>query len=403
MLSIRKTLVQSNIQNVFLAILLASITALAPLGIDTYLPALPLMAIDFGSSVQIIQTSISIFFIGLALGQFLGGALSDNFGRKPILIIGLFGFMCTSTALVWVDQVVYLLALRFLQAMSGGLAMVNSSAIVNDRYVGLERTRMFALTSLIMASAPLIAPAIGSILLHFFQWQAIFIFLSIYAAIILVATLISLKDYSTPTKTTGLKELFTPYKVVLTNIRAWRYLLLSSSATSVMFIFLTNAAFAYMEFFHVSKELFPVLFASNLLAMMILNRASSFLLRWLSPLQLLLTGSMLQFIAVSLFVIGNATGLSLEMMVSLMILAIGSLGLISPNAMSLYMQSFSSAAGSASAMMGIFNFGCGALMGALSSLLIHEDLLPMSLLMWLMAVITVYLSYLANNMQDASH
>ncbi|NRB38524.1 MAG: multidrug effflux MFS transporter [Pseudomonadales bacterium] len=377
-----------------LAILLASVTALAPLGIDTYLPAITQMATELDTSVQRVQTSISIFFIGLALGLFFGGALSDRMGRKPMLIIGLSGFMLSSLALVFIEEVSFLLPLRFFQALFGGLATVNSPAIVRDRYTGKDSARMFALTGFIMTCAPLIAPAIGSLILSFFPWQVIFVFLTLYALVMILVVSFYLEESCVPDKSRDLKHLFSSYQLVIKNTKALPYVLLTACATAVMFIFLTNASFAYMQLFDVSKELFPVLFASNLLVMMALNRLSSYCLRWFSQSQLLLAGCVLQLLAVTAFVIANVIGLSLSMMVPLMMLSIGALGLITPNTMSLYMQCFSSAAGSASALIGIFNFGLGAIMGTVSSLLIHDHLLPMAICMWVMAAVAMSMACL---------
>src|SRR5690606_11116214 len=145
-----------------LAAILAGLVAVAPFAIDTYLPALPLMAGDLNTSIEWIQASIPAYLIGGAIGQFFGGPLSDQIGRKPV---GLFGLLlyAASSLLIWqCTSVEALLVLRFTQALGGGSATVIVAATVRDSQDGKDAARMMALIGLIMTIAPLLAPAVGA-------------------------------------------------------------------------------------------------------------------------------------------------------------------------------------------------------------------------------------------------
>ena len=115
-----------------LIILLALLTSVTPLSIDTYLPSMPEIARSLHVNIEKIEITISIFLISFALGQLFGGALSDRYGRKKIALIGLSVFTLANFALYFSNSLQELYIYRAIQAFSGGLAIVNSSAMVRD-------------------------------------------------------------------------------------------------------------------------------------------------------------------------------------------------------------------------------------------------------------------------------
>jgi len=127
-----------TIAPVRLAIMLGTLVALGPLAIDTYLPALPTMADDFGVAVHRIELSVSVYVLGVALGQWLGGPLSDHFGRKPVAYVGLSVFFVASLAITVCSEVAWLYGLRVLQALGGGATVVIAAASVRDHFNGRE-------------------------------------------------------------------------------------------------------------------------------------------------------------------------------------------------------------------------------------------------------------------------
>ena len=170
-----------------LPLLLALLTAIAPLAIDMYLPAMANMASSLNSDIHHVELSVSTFLLGFALGQITGGPLSDSFGRKPIIYLGLAIFGAASLSLIWVTSLDELLILRVVQAVGGGLAVVNSTAIVRDNFDGADIARVLSMIAMIMMAAPMIAPMLGSLVLHFSQWQTIFAVLAAYSAVLILS------------------------------------------------------------------------------------------------------------------------------------------------------------------------------------------------------------------------
>ncbi|HHL32635.1 MAG TPA: MFS transporter, partial [Oceanospirillales bacterium] len=190
-----------------LAPLLALIVALSPFAIDTYLPAIPTMAQFFQVNIQLVELSIPLYLIGFALGQIIGGPISDNYGRKWIGIFGLSLFFSTSFLITFTDNVTQLWVLRFVQAFGGGFGLVICSAIVRDLYDGKDAAKIFTLIGFIMMIAPLIAPAIGSIFLYYFNWQAIFSLLAIYAFLQIIIIFFFIPDTKKLRKVAGYPHL----------------------------------------------------------------------------------------------------------------------------------------------------------------------------------------------------
>ena len=164
-----------------LPLLLAMLTAIGPLSIDMYLPAMAAMAGSLSSDIHHVELSVSTFLLGFALGQITGGPLSDRVGRRPVIFLGLILFGIASIALTYVSSLDGLLLLRGLQAIGGGLAVVNSTAIVRDNFDGTDIAKVLSMVAMIMMAAPLAAPLLGSLVLSFSGWRSIFGILSAYA------------------------------------------------------------------------------------------------------------------------------------------------------------------------------------------------------------------------------
>lgn len=167
------------------ALLVAANTALAPFAIDAYLPAIGVLAENINASIHHTELSISMFLFGFAIGQLCFGPLSDRVGRKPVLLSGLVVFMLASLMITTVDSLPSLLVWRFIQALGGGACVVNSAAIVRDCFSGREAAKVMSTMAMIMMLAPLVAPAVGSLLLHIAGWWLIFVFLAAYAGFLL--------------------------------------------------------------------------------------------------------------------------------------------------------------------------------------------------------------------------
>jgi DHA1 family bicyclomycin/chloramphenicol resistance-like MFS transporter len=177
-----------------LAVILGALTAVGPLAIDMYLPALPTIAREFGVDVASVQISLASYFAGIAIGQAFYGPLSDAVGRKPALAFGLFVFIASSIGCAWAESVRALVAFRFLQALGGCAPIVIPRAVVRDHFDQVGSIRMLSMLMLVMGLAPILAPLIGGQLLLNFGWRSVFWVLATYALMWLVLVALRLPE-----------------------------------------------------------------------------------------------------------------------------------------------------------------------------------------------------------------
>jgi len=373
-----------------LSILLAIVVALTPFAIDMYLPAMPVMAVYFSTSIDQIEISLPLFLIGFALGQIIGGPISDNYGRKLIGIAGFSLFTVASVLILFAPTVESIWILRFVQAFGGGFGAVIAAAIVRDLYDGKDSAKIFTLIGLIMMVAPLIAPAVGALMLENFGWKSIFVVLAMYAVVQVMIIGLMLPETKTLRlmrghQRAGPKQV---YKMIIARRQSLGYLLCQAFVAGGMFAFLTEAAFMYIEYYGVSTGNFPLLFGANILVMMFFNRLNAKLLDHYSSRQLLKLGLTVSLVSISLLLLLYATGtLSLWSNVLLIMFTLGPLGIIGPNNMVSFLECFSRNSATANAVMGTFQFGLGAIVGLTVSVLHNGSLLPLFSLMFLCALI----------------
>lgn len=153
---------------------LAGLSVLGFLATDMYLPAFAAIQADLQTPASAVSASLSLFLAGFAAAQLLWGPLSDRYGRKPVLLIGLTIFALGSLGMLWVENAATLLVLRFVQAVGVCAAAVIWQALVTDYYPSQKVNRIFAAIMPLVGLSPALAPLLGSWLLVHFSWQAIF-------------------------------------------------------------------------------------------------------------------------------------------------------------------------------------------------------------------------------------
>lgn len=365
------------------ALLVAANTALAPFAIDAYLPAMGIIAESIGASIHRTELSISVFLFGFALGQLCFGPLSDRMGRKPVLLGGLMVFMLASLAITTVDSLPTLLAWRFLQALGGGACVVNSAAIVRDCFSGREAAKVMSTMAMIMMLAPLVAPAVGSLLLHIAGWWLIFVFLAVYAGFLLWllgTRLPETRDMSLPAASP--RQVIRNYASVLKHREGMGYICAVASSFAGLFAFVTASPFLYLDYFGLSPSTYPLVFGVNVLVIALSNRVNIHLLRKRTPQQNLRLGLFIQLVAALSLVSVTALNMaSLFIVVPLIMLFTGMIGLITPNAISSLLDHFGRISATATALLGGIQFSGGALAGVMVGLFEVEHLWPMVLTM----------------------
>ena len=350
-----------------LSLLLAMLVAIMPFSIDTYLPAMTDVATSLGSSVHLVEKSLSTYLLGAALGQLIGGSLSDLKGRKPICLIGLCIFIVTTAIITQITQVEWLIGMRMVQGLGAGMATVIVPAMVRDRYTGVQAAQMFATIGIIIMIAPSIAPMFGAIIHDLFGWQAIFGFLLIYG----VALLCSMGRFlpqNKPQRAPGeafWSGVFSRYRAVLKTREAMGFLLLQGFCFSCMFVFLTESSWVYKHYYGLSNKEYAWAFMLNIVAMACFNRLTAFRLKnGAQPHKILLSGLAVQICTGLTLLVWSLMALPpFPVLVLLVMLTIGAQGLIVPSNQAIYMSYFSREAGSANALLGsgmqLIAFGIG--------------------------------------------
>ena len=181
-----------------LILILGSLTALGPFSIDMYLPGFKAIAKYLHTSTDEVALSLSSYFIGIAAGQLLYGPLLDRFGRKNPLYWGLGLYIVSSMGCFFSSSLEMLIALRFFQAVGSCAASVAAMAMVRDLFPVEDNAKVFSLLILVLGASPMLAPTAGSYITAAFEWQVIFLVLTIIAVLILLSVIFWLPESYQP-------------------------------------------------------------------------------------------------------------------------------------------------------------------------------------------------------------
>src|SRR5699024_1267459 len=184
----------SSYNKIWMVIILGLLTAFGPLSMDMYLPSLPTVADDFGSTASLAQLSITSCLIGLALGQLVFGPLSDIVGRKKPLIITVTIYTIVSLLCYFSPSIWLFIILRFIQGTAAASGIVIARAASRDMYSGKELTKFMALLALVNGAAPILAPLFGGVILNWFTWRTIFVFLAMIGLVMLISVSFTLPE-----------------------------------------------------------------------------------------------------------------------------------------------------------------------------------------------------------------
>lgn len=371
-----------NMPNLALLIpMLAAIVAITPLAIDMYLPAMSTLALSFHTDITVVQQSLSIYLAGYALGMLCFGPLADRIGRRPMVIIGLTGFMLTSLFIGLAGEIEYFLAFRFLQAFIGAAATVVVPGYIKEVY-GENTAKGMSYVSLIMMLAPLLAPSIGSLILEIGDWHLIFFIQAAYALLLLSLVLMCLKMPSDRDNTSRSQKSFLgAYATVFTR-QGVKLNITSGVLTSfAFFCYLTASPFVYMEVFALDKSMFALLFSANVGSLMLANIINTRIVSRFGSLRMLHVSTFLGAIAAAGLLAVNLLELSYHFTVLMLMPLMGCLGVMSVNADAIVLMKFKQETGTATAVIGTLRFGCGALAGPLLAFFYDGSAVPFSALM----------------------
>ncbi|WP_054013292.1 multidrug effflux MFS transporter [Pseudoalteromonas sp. R3] len=368
--------------------LLASIVAITPLAIDMYLPAMLVIADSLGTGMPQVQVSLSIYLAGYAIGMMVFGPLADQLGRRKLALFGLGGFAVSSFSIAFSSDVSQLWFLRAAQAFTGSAATVVVPGIIRHIYQA-NTAKGMSYVSMIMMVAPLIAPSVGSAILGLASWQWIFLTLASYAVVVMILAyfyLVEVPIYESDKR--GLHLFLDSYATVLGKRSALPDVLSSMLVSFGFFCFLTSVSFVYLDYFGVSEQLFGVLFAFNVVALMLGNFINTRLVPKVGSRKMLYYGLLLGLLSASALLVFSLMDLSLYYIVLSIAPLMMSLGVSAANADALILLEFEKNSGTATAVIGTLRFGSGALVGPLLALLHANNTVPFSAMMFGAVAIT---------------
>ena len=371
-----------------LTFIFAALAALSPLGMDTYLPAVPAYSQSLGISSEQASWTLSNFLVGLGLGQVFGGAISDQIGRRPIALCGTLVFFASCIALIFFQSYVYALLFRFLQGVGSGLLMVSGIAMVKDTTnpKGLA-DRMSQVTFIIMIT-PLIAPLLGSLLLHW-GWQSIFLVCAIAA--LLMYFFFYLKVPETHSKKTGHFSFISGYKqfvyVVQHRIEGKRVAIFQAFSltfcASIILMFVTTAPSILMGYYELNAHQFSFAFGTVIIALLVGNRVGKFALKFYAPIRIYAVGIALQFVCASLFFFANIFfSLSLFSFLAGIMFLVACFSSVGPSGQSMYLNLLDKNHGSAVALENTMRFSLGGIIGATAVSLGFQPILSLAVVLF---------------------
>jgi DHA1 family bicyclomycin/chloramphenicol resistance-like MFS transporter len=364
-----------------LIVILASLTAFAPLSIDMYLPSFPQIAADFGVSVANVELSLATFFVGLATGQLLYGTVTDRFGRKLPLYVGLSVYCLASIACAFAPNVGTLITLRFFQALGACGGIVIARATVRDLFAHSESARVFSLLMLVMGVAPILAPLIGGYVALFFGWRAIFFLVSFFSLLCLVAVFKFLPETRKPNPDIRLSKTFGIYWNIFTNKEFLGFTLAGGLAQAGMFAYITGSPFVFIDLFGVPAEKYGWVFGLNALGLIAASQANGRLLKSFSPTSILRASLLATAVFSVLLILAGVFHLGFWSVSVPLFLYVASLGMIFPNATAGALSQQSENAGAASALVGTLQYSLAAITSSLVSYFSNGTTLPMTALM----------------------
>jgi len=364
-----------------LAAALGSLTAIGPLAIDMYLPALPAIARDLAAPPASVQASLAAYFIGIAIGQAFYGPMSDRVGRRPALFFGLSLFALSSVGCALAPNVSSLIAFRFLQALGGCAPIVVPRAVVRDYFDQRGSVRMLSMLMLVMGLGPILAPLIGGQLLVHFGWRAVFWVLAGYAVALLIVVALSLRESLHPDgrQRQSVGAVLMVYGRLLRDRAYLAHVLSGALIFSGLLAYISGSPFVFIELFHVPPERFGLYFGTNAIGIITASQVNRWLAGRFEPSGVLRVVLPVATTAGLVVAVDAWTGFGgfAGLLVPLFCF-ITCHGFVLPNTTALAMAPHGRVAGSASALLGTVQFVLGAVAGSLVGALGNGTSLPLA-------------------------
>jgi len=353
-------------------LMLGALAALPAFTVDMYLPSLPDVARELGSTAAFAQLSVSCMLLGGGVGQLVIGPLSDRYGRRAPLIWGLVLHVVTSLLCALAPTMTALIGLRLLQGFFNAACGVAAVAVVRDRFVGAEAARILSRLMLVIGVAPMLAPTFGSAVAAAASWRWVFVVLAL-AGVAMALVVWRLMPETLPParrRAGGGGSVKASYRTLLRDKQFMALAVVPGLGQAVLMSYVVGSPFVLQEGFGLTHSQFALLFAINGLGLVVSAQVNASLVRRVAPVRLLRTALVIQLGFAILLAVVAATrvgGLVGLLVVLWVVLAFQ--GLIPANASALAMSRHGEIAGTAAAVIGAVQSGVSGVVSPLVGVL----------------------------------
>ncbi len=361
-------------------LILGLLSAIGPFAIDMYLPALPQIGASLNAPVGAVQASLTAFFIALGVGQPLFGSLSDMWGRKKPLYLGLAVFALASVGCALAQDIHTLVTLRFVQGWGAAAGMAIPRAVVRDLHTGHMAARMMSLLMLVFSVSPILAPLAGSGVIALGGWRLVFWAVCLAAVLGLAAMVRGLPE----TRGAAARAESTPgeaLKAYASLMRDWQYLglvFIGACAMAGFFVYLAGSPFVLINYYGLSATQYSMAFALNAIAFIGAAQFTGSLGKRFGLVRLVkVAATACGVVMLSLLAYYLLGGDRLGVLISLYFIASAFMGLVIPTTSVLALEAHGEIAGTASALLGTLQMLTGAVAMQVVGIFSNGQPLPM--------------------------
>ncbi|MFE7704684.1 multidrug effflux MFS transporter [Streptomyces sp. NPDC057486] len=373
-------------------LVLGGLTALPPLSMDMYLPALPAVTDALHAPAATVQLTLTACLAGMALGQVVVGPMSDRWGRRRPLLLGMAVYVLATAICVFAPTAELLIGFRLLQGLAGAAGIVIARAVVRDMYDGVEMAKFFSTLMLISGVAPIVAPLIGGQVLRFTDWRGIFAVLTVVGVVLTLVVWKWLHETLPPEErhTGGIGEALRTMRGLLGDRVFTGYMIAGSLAFAALFAYVSASPFVVQEIYGASPQTFSLLFGINSIGLITVGQINGRLLVGRISLDKALGFGLgvivLAALALLLMTSGVFGEVGLVPVAAGLFVLMSAMGLAMPNTNAQALMRTKHAAGSASALLGTSSFLIGAVASPLVGIAGEETAVPMAVVQVVCAV-----------------
>ena len=378
-------------------LVLGLLALVGPAAIDMYLPAMPRIAEEFGTSETAVQMTLTGSFTAFGVAQLVYGPLADQAGRRLPIFLGLGIFVVGALGSALAGSAEALVAWRALQGLGGAALMVVPRAIIRDQYTGVEATKLMAMIMLVIAISPMLAPLAGSGIMAVSGWRAVFLVLAGLGVLSAVLALLAQPEALPKEQRVriSVRSMLQGSRVLLFDPGFLGVTLIGGFGMASFFVFLASAPFVYVEQFGLSPTGFSVAFALNAIGFFTASQLASWLGAKMGMRRLIRRGvTGFTLFTLALVVVALTVGTTLPLVVAGLFCANACLGVVIPTSMVLALDDHGDIAGLASSLGGTLQMLAGGLMIVAAGPFFDGTALPMLAAIALCGVIATALTML---------